>query len=175
MDETIWLVGMMGAGKSSVGRVLARELGCAFVDTDEEVARTAGRSLPEIFENDGEAAFRRLERDAITTAGPLAAVVALGGGAIAQPGTAELLARTGIVVYLRAELETLERRIGDAATRPLLRKFAPEARRRRLAELLEERGVSYESAAIVVDTDDLSLSEVAERLVAQLDRRNRQA
>ena len=87
-DGAIWLVGLMGAGKSTVGRLLAERLGRAFVDLDDEIAREAGRSIPEIFEAEGEAGFRRREREALERAGRTSHVVALGGGAISQPGIA---------------------------------------------------------------------------------------
>lgn len=158
---------MMGAGKSAVGRRLAARLGLAFVDTDAEIERRAGASVREIFEREGEAGFRGRERAAIeAVAGP--AVVALGGGAIAQPGAAEHLAARGTVVYLRARPETLLARVGDAEARPLLRGLPPEARRERLRGLLAEREAAYATASVIVDTDDLEVGAVAARIAGAL-------
>jgi shikimate kinase len=164
----VWLVGMMGAGKSTIGRRLAQRLGRRFVDTDAEVERAVGRSVAEIFAHEGEAAFRGHERAAIEAVGEEAAVVALGGGAIAQPGASERLARAGTVVYLRARPATLLARVGDAEGRPLLRGLAAERQLARLAELLEERRKAYESARIVLDTDDRPVAALVEELARRL-------
>lgn len=153
-EGTVWLVGMMGAGKSTVGPALARALGRPYVDSDARVEAAAGATIAELFEREGEAAFREREREEIEAWAGLPAVVALGGGAIAQPGVARRLAETGVVVYLRARPETLLRRLGDCASRPLLRDLDPADRRERLAQLLEARRASYEGARIVIDTDE---------------------
>src|SRR5262245_44682582 len=139
----IWLLGMMGAGKSSAGRALARELGLPFLDTDAEVERRSGRKLAEIFARDGEAAFRALEREVIAASRGAAAVVALGGGAPAQAGVAELLRESGVRVYLRASAERLAARIGEAADRPLLAGRGPAERLARIEALLREREAAY--------------------------------
>ena len=160
---------MMGAGKSSIGPRLAQRLGRRFVDTDAEVERSAGLRVAEIFEREGEAGFRRRERAAIEAAGGEGAVVALGGGAIAQPGARERLARSGLVVYLRARPETLLARVGDADERPLLRGLAPAAQQARLGELLEQRRDDYESAAIKIDTDGQPLDALVESLAKRIE------
>jgi shikimate kinase/3-dehydroquinate synthase len=166
--KTVWLVGMMGAGKSAVGEALARRLGRRFVDTDAEIERESGAGIPEIFRREGEVGFRRREVRAIEGLGGEDCVAALGGGAIAQPGAAERLAASGIVVYLRARPESLLGRIGNGSGRPLLEEAGPGGGLERLEELLRERGPHYETAAIVVDTDDRSVEEVVEALVAEL-------
>jgi shikimate kinase len=160
---------MMGAGKSSIGPQLARRLGRRFVDTDAEVERAVGSRVAEIFEREGEPAFRRYERAAIDAWCGEAAVVALGGGAIAEPGARERLARSGIVVYLRARPETLLARVGDAQDRPLLRGLAPAAQQARLAELLAQRRSAYESAAITIDTDDQPLEALVESVARRIE------
>jgi shikimate kinase len=159
---------MMGSGKSEVGVRLAARLERRFVDTDAEIERAAGASVAAIFEREGERGFRDRERAAIDACAGLAVVVALGGGAIAQPGARERLTGSGTVVYLRTRPETLLERLGDAETRPLLRGLAPVARRARLTALLEERRSAYESAALVVDTDGRSPHEVAGEVEARL-------
>ena len=164
---------MMGAGKSSIGAQLARRLGRRFIDTDAEVERAVGRRVAEIFEREGEPAFRRHESAAIEACCGEGAVVALGGGAIAQPGAPERLASTGILVYLRARPETLLARVGDASSRPLLRGLEPAAQRARLAGLLAQRRIAYESAAIVLDTDELPLAELVESLAKRIEQEAR--
>ena len=163
----MWLVGMMGAGKSTVGPALARRLGHRFVDTDVEIERAAGCSIADLFATEGEDVFRRRERAAIDAWAGKPAVVALGGGAIAQPGASAHLARTGTVVYLRARAETLLARLGDCSGRPLLEGVSPGDRLERVKALLAERAVAYESAALVIDTDALS----AQALVDEAGRR----
>ncbi len=164
---------MMGAGKSTVGPALARRLGLRFADCDAAVERAAGCTVAEIFERDGEAAFRKLEREAQEALAGEAAVVALGGGAIAQPGAPERLAASGTVVYLRARAETLAERLAATrvADRPLLagagEAAAPDARAR-LEALLAERREAYETAALVVDTDGLAVEDVVDALAAGL-------
>ncbi|MFQ5416278.1 MAG: shikimate kinase [Myxococcota bacterium] len=157
--STVWLVGMMGAGKSKVGRALAERLGLPFADTDADVVARSGRSIADLFSAEGEAAFRALEREAIEARAGEQAVVSLGGGAIAQPGTAALLRRTGTLVYLRATPATLLDRLGDCSGRPLLAGLTPEERAEHLVELLRERSPYYEKADVVVDVDGRSAEE----------------
>jgi len=164
---------MMGAGKSTIGPKLARRLGRRFIDTDAEVERAAGSRVAEIFEREGEPAFRSLEREAIEACCGEAAVVALGGGAIEPPGARERLASTGTLVYLRARPETLLARVGDASSRPLLAGLSPAGQAGRLAELLERRQAAYESAEIVIDTDDLPPESVALALADRIEREAR--
>jgi shikimate kinase len=166
--KTVWLVGMMGAGKSAVGRSLARTLAVRFVDSDDEVARRSGCSLSEIFEREGEQGFRERERELIDAVAGQEAIVSLGGGAVSQPGAADRLAAAGTVVYLRARPETLLTRIGDARSRPLLANLEDRAREARLDELIAARSSANETAAIVIDTDDLGVDEVAGRVARRL-------
>ncbi len=165
----IWLVGMMGAGKSAVGPLLARSLTRRFVDTDAEIERSAGMAVSEIFSVEGERAFRERERQLIEDLSGGSDVVALGGGAIVQPGAADLLGRTGSVVYLKASANLLLSRLGDCSERPLLRDLAPEGRLARLETLLAERAGVYETAVIAVDTERRTLEAVAEEILRRLD------
>lgn len=164
----VWLVGMMGAGKSTLGPIIARALGRPFVDTDEVVVQTAGQSVQAIFESEGERGFRDRERAAIVEVATAGAVVSLGGGAIAQPGAAEQLAALGTVVYLRAGLATLMARIGDASQRPMLAGMSPDEREQHLAELLAERTPAYESAQLVVDVDTWEGDSIAKQIASQV-------
>ena len=123
VDRHVYLIGMPGAGKSSVGRVLADMLELPFLDLDREIERTAGCSVPEIFRHHGEERFRELEADALASAaaGP-PAVVSCGGGAPLRPGNQELMHGTGTVVWLNVPLSTLRRRLRDIIEkRPLVK------------------------------------------------------
>ena len=166
--KLVWLVGMMGAGKSTVGPVLGARLGRPFIDTDTEVERRAGCPIAEIFAQQGEAAFRRLEAEVVEAATREHAVVALGGGAIAQPGAAERLAATGTVVYLRASPERLVLRIDDPSKRPLLAGLGPEERAERVRALLVAREPCYRSAKVTIDTEHTSVSDIVEELVVRI-------
>jgi len=170
--EPIYLVGMMGVGKSTVGPLLAAALGREFVDTDLEIERRVGLSVSQIFEQEGEARFRELERDVIEEIYERrpSAVVALGGGAIAQPGMIARLKGRGVIVYLRATPEALGDRIGDGASRPLLADMSAEARVTRLRTLLEARRSFYEQADHLVDAEG-DEAEVVRRIRDVLGRR----
>jgi shikimate kinase len=170
MPERLLLIGMMGAGKTTVGRMLAERLGWGYLDSDAQVTQTTGRSVPEIFSEDGETAFRKEETKALTTAvsGPDPMVVSVAGGAVLSEANRALLARAGIVVWLRARPETLSKRVGDGAGRPLLGDDPAGA----LAALYDVRRPLYDSVAVVtVDVDDLSPEAVVDRVLAgaQLD------
>ena len=159
---------MMGAGKSTVGPALARRMDLPFVDLDAEIERASGRSIPEIFEAQGEDAFRALEVEALERVAGTERIVALGGGALTQPRVPERVAATGTVVYLRAAPKTLLERIGDPQGPPLLAGLGPLESLERISALLSERETAYASAAIAVDTDRSSVGEVVERIVARL-------
>ena len=160
----------MGAGKSTVARRVAKHLGRAHVDTDDEVRRVAHASIPEIFATRGETWFRaeegRVLRDAVAD-GP-ARVVSAGGGAVLDPDNRQALRAAGTVVWLRARPGTLARRIPDSGSRPLLASSA-EGPAAALARIDAERRSLYdEVASVVVDVDDLSPDEVAARIVRSL-------
>lgn len=164
----IWLMGMMGAGKSSVGRALAVRLARPFVDTDAEIERAAGCSVAEIFASEGEPGFRRRECAAVEACADSDSVVALGGGAVAQPQLARLVAAAGASVYLRARPETLLARVGNAEARPLLTGLDAAGRLTRVRELLSAREPAYAVARECVDTDDRSVDEVAAEVASRL-------
>lgn len=159
------LVGSMGAGKTTVGRLVARALGEDFLDTDAVVEQRAGKSVSEIFVDDGEGAFRELEAAAV--ADSLAAhrgVLALGGGAVLDERTRERLAAHR-VVFLRVGLADAASRVGLGVSRPLLLGNV----RGRIKQLLDERTPIYESVAWrVVETDGREAPEVAEEIGALL-------
>jgi len=160
------LVGPMGAGKTTVGRLLAERLGVAFRDTDDDVEAADGRPISDIFVDSGEETFRALEREAVRRAlAEHAGVLALGGGAVMSPETRDLL--TGQrVVFLRVGLTDAAARVGLGASRPLLLGNV----RGTMKALLDERTPVYEAVATsVVDTDGRTPDEVADRVVEVLD------
>ena len=152
LQRTIALVGMMGVGKSTVGKKLAESLGAAFVDSDEEIEKAAGLSVQEIFKRHGEPEFRRGERRVIERLlGRPPIVLATGGGAYMDPETRALLKEKASTVWLRADLELIWKRVNRRDTRPLLKRENPK---QVLAELLEKRSPVYAEADIVVDCGD---------------------
>jgi shikimate kinase len=161
------LVGMMGAGKTSVGEVCARRLGRPFVDTDDLVEATTGASVADVFAVQSEARFRELERAAVADAcaSPLPAVIACGGGAVLDPGNRHLIGSAGFVVWLRASADVLAARVGGGvarARRPLL---APGALPT-LERLAAARAAAYEAVAdAAVDTDARTVDEVADAVL----------
>jgi 3-dehydroquinate synthase len=165
---TIWLVGLMGAGKSAVGRRLAERLGLPFADSDADVERAAGASITELFAREGEAGFRIRERAAIDAVAGRAAVVALGGGAIAEPGAAARLAGTGTVIWLRARPATLAARIASGEDRPLLAGLGFAKRIETLQGLERLREPHYATARFAIDTDSWTPDEVAQQIAARL-------
>ena len=154
------LVGLMGAGKTTVGRVCAQRLDRDFVDTDDVVTRLAGMSVPELFATGGEARFRALERDAVADvcASPAPLVIGCGGGTVADAGNRRALSAAGFVVWLRAPVEVLAGRVGDGDDRPLLR-GDPRGALTRLAAM---RDAAYDAVADVeVDTEGRGVDDVA--------------
>jgi len=163
----IYLVGMMGAGKTTVGRMLARRLKLRFVDSDHEIEARCGVKIPVIFEIEGEAGFRAREGQAIAElAGLQGIVLATGGGVVLLPENRRLLAAHGTVVYLRATPEHLYERVRQDRNRPLLATGDPLTR---LRELYRERDPLYrEIADLIVDTGRQSVQVLARGLLEQL-------
>ncbi len=168
IDRPIVLVGLMGAGKSCIGRRLATRLGLGFVDADREIEQAAGCSIPEIFQRHGEAAFRDGERRVILRlldGGPH--VLATGGGAFMDPRTRQAIREKAISIWLRADLELLARRVQRRNDRPLLQVADPKAK---LAQLMAERYPVYTEADITVDSQDGPPEATVERVLAALER-----
>ena len=165
MADRVVLVGMMGAGKTTVGRELATRLGWRFLDSDAMVEASTGSTVAELFADAGEAGFRaeesRVLAEALSSEGP--AVVSAAGGVVLAPDNRALLAEARAVVWLRAEPATLVARIGSGEGRPLLRDDPAGA----LVELDAVRRPLYgEVADVIVDVDDLDPSTVVDRILA---------
>ena len=164
--KTVALVGLMGAGKSSIGRRLAQSLALPFVDADTEIESAAGATIEEIFVRDGEAVFRNGERRVIARLieGP-PQVLATGGGAFMDPTTRALIREHAISVWLRADLDVLLARVVRRSNRPLLKAGDPRAV---LMKLMEERYPVYAEADLTVESVDgppeATLAKVIEAL-----------
>ncbi|MEO8669248.1 MAG: shikimate kinase [Bauldia sp.] len=166
-DRAVVMVGMMGAGKSSVGRRLATRLGLPFVDADTEIEHAANASIPDIFERHGEAYFRDGERRVIKRLLDGAPkVLATGGGAFIQPDTRADIQARAISVWLKADRDVLMARVKRRGNRPLLKTADPEAT---MEKLIEERYPIYAEATIQVQSRDVAHDVVIDAILAGLD------
>lgn len=172
MPDNLVLVGFMGAGKSSVGRVLAKRLGRCFVETDDVISGREGCSIPEIFARHGEAYFRAAEEDVV---GLLALkqgeVIATGGGLPCREGRMEALRALGTVIWLAGDFDTLYERARRAGERPML----AHRSRDEVEALYRSREPFYRAADLIVDTTGLGPDQVVARVLAALAARERAA
>lgn len=168
MDKNIVLVGFMGTGKSAVGRLLSRRLGCPFVDLDEKIARDAGRPIPEIFASEGEAGFRKREREAVEwAAGLKRRVIATGGGVMLEEANVRRLKASGVVISLSAHPDIIvQRTLSTLPSRPLLNGPDPKGK---VEELLALRAPFYALADRTVDTSDRSVEQVVEEVLKEVE------
>jgi len=165
-NRPVVLVGLMGAGKSSVGRRLAEKLGAAFVDADQEIERAAGKTVSEIFTDHGEGYFREGERKVISRllAGGIQ-VLATGGGAFMNEETRRNIREQGVSVWLKAPLPLLMKRVTKRQDRPLLKSGDPEAIMRRL---MEERYPIYALADVTVESRDVQHGQMVNDVIRAL-------
>ena len=172
LDRTVALVGLMGAGKSAIGRRLAHRLGLPFIDADAEIEAAAACTIEEFFERYGEAQFRAGERRVIKRLvdGP-PIVLATGGGAFMDPQTRTVLRQRAITIWLRADLPVLIERVGRRTNRPLLKQDDPEAVLRRLMDV---RYPVYAEADITVDSQDGPPEATVERVLTAIERNRAQ-
>ncbi|MEQ8663379.1 MAG: shikimate kinase AroK [Gammaproteobacteria bacterium] len=163
----IFLIGPMGTGKTTIGAQLARQLGYAFVDADQEIERRTGASVALIFDVEGEAGFRERERrmiDELTQRDDI--VLATGGGAVLAEENRRCLAERGLVVYLRTSVDTLLKRMRFDTSRPLLQTADPE---QTLRDIIAVREPLYAAIAdLVIDTGRLSVRQVVKRITGNL-------
>ena len=156
----------MGAGKTTVSRVLAGRLGYRYCDSDKVIETKAGKTIPEIFSGLGEDRFRELESETLESlAGKIKQVIATGGGAVMRDRNWDAMKKGGVTVYLKAPAEVIWNRIKHSKTRPLLNVDNPLDAAK---ELLEERIPFYEKADITVDTESLSVEEIASEIIKKL-------
>jgi len=165
--DVVWrvvLVGMMGSGKTTVGRLVADRMNVEFADTDDEVESATGLDIPSLFETGGEGAFRAAESKLLVEllSVPGSRVVSAGGGAVLDESNRAAMRREATVVWLRADVGTLTDRLGTGEGRPLLARNP----KRSIARIESERARIYESVAdVVIDTDDRSADQVADAVV----------
>jgi shikimate kinase len=160
---TLWLVGMMGSGKSSAGALAAENLGVPFHDTDNEIAGRMGCSVAQLWGDLGESAFRDMERATIQRLAGTESVVGTGGGAILDEANRRTMHESGKVVWLTAPSPTLAKRVGSGPERPLLAKDSDVAGN--VASILKEREPAYaDSADERIDTESRTVEEVAEKI-----------
>jgi shikimate kinase len=157
--SNIVLAGFMGTGKSTAGKLAAKRLGMAFVDTDDVIVARAGRPISEIFAQDGEPAFRKLEADVcLEVEGGSGQVIALGGGALLNTQVRETFVACNLVICLTCDLETIVQRVGDDPSRPL---FVAD----RVAALLASRAAHYAGLPHHIDTTHLSIKQTVEEVI----------
>ena len=167
LHKTVVMVGMMGAGKTAVGRALAQRLGVPFLDSDAEIEHAANMSIPEIFERDGEAFFRDRESQVIgrlLKGAPC--VLSTGGGAFLAEANRRMISERGVSVWLKADLSVLWNRVRHKDTRPLLRTADPRAT---LRALYEARVPLYSEADLCVISDgETAIEQMVDRVIAAL-------
>ncbi|MBI3420195.1 MAG: shikimate kinase [Proteobacteria bacterium] len=166
LSKPLVLTGMMGSGKTTVGKALARQLGVPFIDLDEEIEREQQATIRDIFSKYGETAFRAIEKQKIASLLPKGpAVIATGGGAVMDESTRVLLQECAITVWLKADVETLFKRIKGDETRPLLTGDDPKQTLRRI---LTQREPFYAQARWVVDNSGRSAETAVEEVLRAL-------
>lgn len=168
IDYNIFLVGFMGAGKSTIARGLHRELGLPLVEMDERIVQEQGMSINDIFAQYGEDKFRDIESQLILDLGKEgASVVSCGGGVVVRPQNTEYMKQSGRIVYLSASPETVYERVKNSSDRPILNGHMNVEY---IAELMEKRRVLYEAAAdITVATDGKSREELCQEIMERLE------
>lgn len=167
MDNSVVLVGLMGAGKSSIGRMLAKHLNLEFVDSDHVIEGQERRDISEIFAKSGEAYFRELERRTIIDLASEKELIIMGtgGGAFMNDETRAVIKRKTLSVFLKSNLDVLSKRVGSGSGRPL---FAGKEPADVLSELIEQRYPIYNEADIIVETKDEPLKETLNRVIEAL-------
>ncbi|HSG30948.1 MAG TPA: shikimate kinase [Thermodesulfobacteriota bacterium] len=165
--NNIYLIGFMGAGKTTVGRILSSNIGAVLVDMDLEIEKQQGVAISQIFEEQGEPYFRAIEtemlRDISQRSGQ---VVSTGGGIVIKDENWDIMKESGVTVYLKASIETLFNRVKHKTTRPLLNVDDPYTKAK---ELFESRRELYEKSDIILDREGLEPEEVAEAIVKEIE------
>lgn len=168
LKKTVALVGMMGSGKTAVGKALAQALSVPFLDSDAEIEKAADRTIAEIFERDGEPFFRTKETQVISRLlDTERCILSTGGGAFMSGTNREMIAEKGIAVWLKADVDILWARVKNKNTRPLLRTDNP---RQTLIDLVEKREPYYAKAGVIVAAEpNLSIEDMAAKVIKALE------
>ena|SRR3989338_6097837 len=166
--KNIVLIGLMGSGKSAIGRTIAKKLGRRFIDTDRFIERKFGKTVPEIFEQESENLFRTIERETIKKVSQyIGIVIATGGGAAKDPDNFKALKESGWVIALYASPETLYKRIAGKKVRPLLLNQKDPVKV--LEDILNDRKAMYAQADFQVSTENKEINEIADEIIDLLD------
>ena len=169
--KNVVLIGFMGTGKTSTGRILAQRLGRAFVDLDAKIEEEAGRSISEIFAAEGEAAFRAMEKAMVRRmAARRGLVISTGGGTVKDAANVAELKKNGAIVCLTATVDAVLARTAHVGDRPVLDRKDAGDRRRAVEDLMAERRALYEVADYSVDTSELSPLQVVDDIIGYLKR-----
>jgi shikimate kinase len=173
-NHLIYLTGFMGSGKSTIGPILANTLGYSFFDIDAEIEKATGKRIPEIFAESGERYFREVERQLLLTVSEnKETVVSLGGGTIANDANVALIKSTGILVYLKADIEQIVKRLRNKTNRPVITddegRILPEDKlRERVRTIFSNREPYYDQSDIVVLTDDRRVGMTVDEIVRRI-------
>ena len=169
--DNIFLIGFMGAGKSTVARALAERLHCPLVEMDQQIVKEQGMTINEIFDQYGEDHFRDIESQLILDLGNReASVISCGGGVVVRPRNTDYMKKSGRIVYLQASPETVYERVKDSSDRPILKGHMNVEY---IAQLMEKRRALYEAAAeITIVTDGKSAEEIAKEILNRLEETN---
>ena len=166
--KKIFLLGMMGTGKSTIGRSLANKLGFDFIDSDNWIEESLKMKIPQIFEKKGEDYFRSLEKNFILKELPSGNyIIACGGGLCIPPGMMDLLKKEGITICLTASADQIFQRIGSDPNRPLLEGSKTT---KQIEDILAKRKETYDSADLVIKTDHLSPERIIDSIITSLDK-----
>jgi shikimate kinase len=163
--KAIFLTGFMGAGKTSVGRQLAERLAIPVVDTDQLIEQKIGKSINEIFAEEGEAAFRKYEREILKTLQLENVIITTGGGMVIQKENRDLMKENGVVIYLHCEPEEILRRLASDETRPLLKQ---QNKQEQIKRLWAERLPYYQEAHFLINTTNKTITEIVDDIVTML-------
>lgn len=167
--KNVILIGFMGTGKTSIGKMLATKLGCAFIDMDVLIEEQSGMSIPAMFEKYGEAYFRNKESElAVTLSERQNAVISTGGGIVKNPANIEALRKSGPIVCLTADVDTILVRTSRRGERPVLDNADDGNRRLAIEKLLSERSAMYQQCDFSIDTSELSPLQVVEAIIRYL-------
>lgn len=166
MFKHIFLTGFMGAGKSRIGRQLAVIMDWPFKDSDKLIESEQGKSVKEIFEQDGEEVFRKLEKEMVKrlAADEYPAVIALGGGALLDTETFNRIMKGGLLIYIKSAPQTIYDRVKNSEKRPLLKAMAGQELLERIELLMDQRAAVYEQAHLIFDRDGLEADEAANKI-----------
>tara|TARA_Y100000748_G_scaffold201308_1_gene168641 strand:+ start:333 stop:860 length:528 start_codon:yes stop_codon:yes gene_type:complete len=166
-ENNIFLVGLMGSGKTTIGKIIAKKLNYKFIDSDALIEEKTGVKVPLIFEYEGEAGFRKRETKILSEIIKMNSIVlATGGGIILSKTNRKLLSRSSVVIYLNATIKELVKRLATDKNRPLIQNVDKE---KKLKELIEQRGKLYESIAdYIIQTKEKRASDIANEIILNL-------